>query len=88
MTGTEEGWREASDPRDPRYSMKQRDIKQTVQKAVDNNQRAKDAHADAMEADYYEGALELANAMLGNFKVGYSRRYAANFDKVFGKGDK
>ena len=87
FTGTEEGWREASDPSDSRYAMKQRDIKQVVKKAVANKKAEEAAHAAGMEADYFEGAMDLANAMLGNSSYGYSRRYSQNWDKVF-KGDK
>jgi hypothetical protein len=80
---SEIGWREASDPTNPRYAQKQRDIKGFVDRYKAQQDEKKQKFEDNMEADYFDAALEVANRMQGNFKMGYSRKYAQNWEKVF-----
>jgi hypothetical protein len=86
MFDDEQGWREASDPKNPRYSQKQRGIRNTIKKMQQNTEAAKERHEQGMDADYLDAALEVAHKMRGDSLFGYSRRYAANWDKAF-KGD-
>lgn len=84
VSGTETGWREASDPKNPRYSQKQNDIKRLVGGYKAKQDAVKEKFEQNMEADYFDAALEVANKMQGNFTMGYSRAYARNFEKAFG----
>jgi F0F1-type ATP synthase assembly protein I len=79
--GSETGWREAS--HDSRRHMKHADLKRTVRKMQDAQQKQRDTFEKQMEDDYFDGALDFANGLLGNSKFGYTRSYATNYDKVF-----
>lgn len=85
ITGSEQGWREAS--HDSRRHDKARDIKRTITKMTDAQAANQAAFEKQMEDDYFEGALAVAHGMLDNRSFGYTRGYARNYDKVFGKGD-
>jgi hypothetical protein len=85
VDGSEHGWREASDPKNPRYAEKQKDIKKLVGRYKDAHAKVKEKFEQNMEEEYFDAALEVANRMQGNFTMGYSRKYAANFDKAFGR---
>lgn len=82
---SEVGWREASDPKNPRHAQKQNDIKKLVGRYKAAQDTVKEKFEQDMEADYFDAALEVASQMQGNFKMGYSRAYARNFEKVFGR---
>lgn len=81
--GSEQGWAEAS--HDSRRHMKQRDIKRTVQKMQNAQVAQREAHEKQMEDDYFEGALEFAKKLREDAHFGYSRRYAAGYEKAFAK---
>lgn len=79
----EQGWREASDPKNPRYAQKQRDIRNTVKRYTDAHKAVKDKFEQNMEEDYFDAALEVANRMQGNFSMGYSHIPQRKWDKIW-----
>lgn len=81
--GSEEGWAEAST--DSRRDQKQRDIKALVSRMESNEKAAKAAQEQEFFDELVEAAGPVVHAGLerSGSTTGYSRRYAANFDKVF-----
>lgn len=80
----EVAWREASDKGHPMYDAKRRDIKALVDKMKTGQDKIKADHEDRFGDDLIELAGPVVRAGLENTTLGYGRRYAANFDKVFG----
>ncbi len=86
LSGSEEGWEAASDPSDSRYHQKQEAIRKLVKRYTDASDKRKAEQEASMGDDYEDAATEVVFKMQGNVKFGYSRRYSANFDRVF-KGE-
>jgi hypothetical protein len=82
ITGSEEGWREASG--DSRRHQKQRDIKALIDRDTAMKAAAKEKWEKDFEADLVDLAEPYVRAGFERRAIGYSRRYAAQFDKVFG----
>jgi len=85
MDDSEVGWSEASDPKNPRYAQKQRDIKNTVNRYKAAQDTVKEKFEQNMEAEYFDAALEVANGMQGNFKMGYSHIPKEKWDAMWRK---
>ena len=83
IQGSEEGWKAASDPKNPRYAEKQQDIKKFVDRYKTKQDERKAAFEKNMEEDYFEGALAVANAMQGNVSFGYSHIPQEKWDAIW-----
>jgi hypothetical protein len=83
IDGSEQGWREASDPKSSRYAEKQKDIKKLVNRYTVAHKKVKEDFEQNMEADYFDAALEVANRMQGNFKMGYSHIPQKKWDALW-----
>lgn len=85
VSGSEQNWKEASDPKHPRHAEKQRDIKRLVNRYKDAQRKVKENFEQNMEADYFDAALEVANKMQGNFTIGYSHIPQEKWDAMWRK---
>lgn len=85
ISGTEQGWREASDPKNPRYSQKQRDIKNLVDGYKGAQDKVKQKFEENMEADYFDGALEVAKRMRGDSQYSLSHISQEKWDAIWRK---
>lgn len=85
VSGSEQTWREASDPKNPRYAEKQRDIKNLVSRYKSAQDKKKEQFEQNMEAEYFEAGLEVANRMLGNFTMSYSHIPQEKWDAMWRK---
>lgn len=81
----ETGWAEASDPKNPRHAQKQNDIKRLVGRYKAAQDAVKEKFEQNMEADYFDAALEVANRMQGNFKMGHSHIPQKKWDAMWRK---
>lgn len=85
VSGSEQTWREASDPKNPRYAEKQRDIKNLVGRYKAGQDAVKEKFEQNMESEYFDAALEVANRMQGNFSMSYSHIPQEKWDAMWRK---
>lgn len=83
IAGTEEGWREASDPKNPRYADKQKDIRKLVGRYVAKEQEHKAELEKNMEEDYFDAALTVAKKMRGDTQIGFSHIPKEKWDAIW-----
>jgi hypothetical protein len=83
IIGSEEGWREASDPKNPRHAQKQRDIGNLVGKYKAAQDKVKEKFETDMEADYFDAALEVAKRMRGDSQFSFSHIPQKKWDAIW-----
>jgi hypothetical protein len=83
ITGSEEGWKAASDPKDSRHAEKQKDIKKLVGRYVEKQNEHKAAIEKNMEEDYFDAALTVAKKMQGDTQIGFSHIPQEKWDAMW-----